>query len=857
MWNNEFLQKKTETAMKCEFSFAYSVTGIPVRFKYRIKFVGLARSDDCPHFLSNRQFRAEQQKLKMRDMSKCQNPNGCHKASKHILSTCRHCYCDDCYRALRREMYFTNTWVVCSMQCFHRSPENLAEKETHQNDTDCSHQSQSGNTQNVQGVRGHIGEAVSQHRQAPEPEPNRTAGSQTTMLSGFPRDIACQSWRGCTNTPEYCMPTCEHSFCASCYLQLAKDTDAFRCDAQSCRKIIQAHAVQRRPQWGNREERSPEERAECNESKHTTAQNVQISASERDAFFTTNTRGKSLVENNQLEANGNKQRETENGNRKTSNIKESTSETTCQYFKGCNNISKYLLPVCQHSFCGTCFERLPRGRDLVWCRELKCDQHIALLEVINKSDPDGGKTSNWNFNPQNNVDTEKEPRHKSVVVDCSGDAKCEKCHGEPRYVLSECGHTYCYTCYRTLDVSDKYENHGIIRVAKCGNMRCSKASPLMNIRELHGSGGQYNIEKNLSQSNSADTERTPPEPMEISGAYGGNKKINEPRRPTEILHIKGLPANGMSCYFNSVLQVLAQTPWLIDALRGCKQTTAPVTKILLDILNDINSRDETKLYDTVKEEKVDELRKLISQRDESFTKGQQNDCHSFLVCLLNAIKEEIPENPVAIFEGTMKNVFTYSTCDHREESEPQMFSSLLLPLEHDKFSVDDGLMSLQQKQEYENSSIPCSECSVAGKNYKDTVTTSRMVIDKIPKILVLQIARFKEQSGTQGYKWLEKINNRVYYDDQVEITDLCYMPVKGDRKMDKDVHIHSLFGVISHQGSLYDGHYIAYVKKDPRMKSRASQWYQCASEEIQLCETKTFPASRNAYLLFYEYCDFK
>lgn len=75
--------------------------------------------------------------------------------------------------------------------------------------------------------------------------------------------------------------------------------------------------------------------------------------------------------------------------------------------------------------------------------------------------------------------------------------------------------------------------------------------------------------------------------------------------------------------------------------------------------------------------------------------------------------------------------------------------------------------------------------------------------------------------------------------------------------MDKDVHIHSLFGVISHQGSLYDGHYIAYVKKDPRMKSRASQWYQCASEEIQLCETKTFPASRNAYLLFYEYCDFK
>ncbi|KAL5010145.1 hypothetical protein ScPMuIL_012450 [Solemya velum] len=145
------------------------------------------------------------QKLEMRDppnMPKCQNSEGCHKASKHTLYVCRHRYCDDCYRALQRKQFFTNTWVVCSMQCFRRNPEDLTENETDQNDTDCSHPSQSENTQNAQGVREHTGEEGSQHRQATELETNRTEGSQTTLLSGFPSGITCQSWTGFPNTSE-------------------------------------------------------------------------------------------------------------------------------------------------------------------------------------------------------------------------------------------------------------------------------------------------------------------------------------------------------------------------------------------------------------------------------------------------------------------------------------------------------------------------------------------------------------------------------------------------------------------------------------------------------------------------------
>lgn len=108
------------------------------------------------------------------------------------------------------------------------------------------------------------------------------------------------------------MPTCGHSFCAACYFQLAKDTDSFSCVALACGEKIQVHAVQRRRQCRNGKGQRYEEEAGCSEPKPTTTQNVQISASEIDAFFTTGTSGKSLVENNQLEANGYRQREADN-----------------------------------------------------------------------------------------------------------------------------------------------------------------------------------------------------------------------------------------------------------------------------------------------------------------------------------------------------------------------------------------------------------------------------------------------------------------------------------------------------------------------------------------------------------------
>ncbi|KAL5010829.1 hypothetical protein ScPMuIL_013134 [Solemya velum] len=57
---------------------------------------------------------------------------------------------------------------------------------------------------------------------------------------------------------------------------------------------------------------------------------------------------------------------------------------------------------------------------------------------------------------------------------------------------------------------------------------------------------------------------------------------------TDIVPMKGLPSSGMSCYFNCVLQVLAQTPGLTHALLECDGMRGPVRTALLEILLEIN-----------------------------------------------------------------------------------------------------------------------------------------------------------------------------------------------------------------------------------------------------------------------------
>lgn len=187
----------------------------------------------------------------------------------------------------------------------------------------------------------------------------------------------------------------------------------------------------------------------------------------------------------------------------------------------------------------------------------------------------------------------------------------------------------------------------------------------------------------------------------------------------------------MTCYANSIFQVLAQTPHFLEHLKVLvhkfnldKET---FTWRLLDVLNDINmalTNDYTfpKMHATVSTEKMRQLVGKIINSDYSFHIGRQNDSHSFLITVFNAIKSEITGNfrdgVLSLFEGTFVSKFKYFPCKHFDASETQMFSSLLIPVDDYDYTWDikDGIRTLLQEERFHNNELPCDRCIFANKD---------------------------------------------------------------------------------------------------------------------------------------------
>ncbi|XP_069140371.1 uncharacterized protein [Argopecten irradians] len=315
------------------------------------------------------------------------------------------------------------------------------------------------------------------------------------------------------------------------------------------------------------------------------------------------------------------------------------------------------------------------------------------------------------------------------------------------------------------------------------------------------------------------------------------KKVDNADRSDGNL-IRGLPnVHSSTCYISSLIQVLAQTPGFMNKLISSNQQSNHVADILIRLFVDINdmkqerSQTEESLYTLV----VD-LQDSMSKRDGCFSRGNQNDCHSLYLCLINALEEEI-EGSVSLFEGQIRHMFWYSTCDHVEKSSTECFRSLLLPVENSECSMEDGLEMLEEIITFDGAQVPCSICLD-----EETITYKQSVKETVPEILVLQLARFKQDE----YGNLYKHNGMVHYPTSLFLTVSCTQ--ESSEKVNYD-----LYGVICHEGDLEKGHYWCYVKKDGWNPDNIYLWHLCADSYVRRLEVmEEWPDSPFAYLLFYK-----
>lgn len=336
--------------------------------------------------------------------------------------------------------------------------------------------------------------------------------------------------------------------------------------------------------------------------------------------------------------------------------------------------------------------------------------------------------------------------------------------------------------------------------------------------------------------------------------------------------LTGLRNLGNTCYMNSILQCLCNTPHLAEYfhknyyqgdinrsnLLGHKGEVAEEFGIVMKAL-------WTGQYKYISPR---DFKTTIGRINDQFAGCNQQDSQEMLLFLMDGLHEDLnkadnrkrhkEENNdhlsdpqaadsawikhkqlnesiiVALFQGQFKSTVQCLTC-HKKSRTFEAFMHLSLPLpSSSKCSLQDCLKSFSKEEKLtDNNRVYCSNC----KTRRDS--TKKIEIWKLPPVLLVHLKRFSYEG-----RWKQKLQTHV--DFPLEYLDLSQYVI-GPKTFKK----YSLFGVSNHYGGLDGGHYTAYCKNALKQK-----WYKFDDQDVSEISVSSVKTSA-AYILFYTSLDFR
>ncbi|XP_043942308.1 ubiquitin carboxyl-terminal hydrolase 8 [Protopterus annectens] len=329
--------------------------------------------------------------------------------------------------------------------------------------------------------------------------------------------------------------------------------------------------------------------------------------------------------------------------------------------------------------------------------------------------------------------------------------------------------------------------------------------------------------------------------------------------------ITGLRNLGNTCYMNSVLQCLCNTPYLNDYF--CKNY----------YLEDINRNNILGHKGEVAEEFAVIMKSLwagqyryISPRDFKITIGKineqfagycQQDSQELLLFLMDGLHEDLNKADrkrykddddnlddlkaadaawrkhkhlnesiiVALFQGQFKSTVQCLTC-HTKSRTFEAFMYLSLPLAStSKCTLQDCLRLFSKEEKLtDNNKVHCSHC----KTRRDSL--KKIEIWKLPVILLVHLKRFSYEG-----RWRQKLQTFVDFPlENLDISQFVIGPKSNFKK-------YNLYAVSNHYGGLDGGHYTAFCKNAAKQR-----WYKFDDHEVFEMSVSSVKSTA-AYTLFY------
>ncbi|KAK8450572.1 hypothetical protein SEVIR_6G051400v4 [Setaria viridis] len=349
-----------------------------------------------------------------------------------------------------------------------------------------------------------------------------------------------------------------------------------------------------------------------------------------------------------------------------------------------------------------------------------------------------------------------------------------------------------------------------------------------------------------------------PQPLALEMVEGSH------RMSTNGNVIRGLPNLTNSCFFNVMLQCLLG----LDTLR-CKllahdvwrgSLSEPLQQLFIET-GALNSAQG--LLDP------SDLFKHTCMVFPRFGSKQHEDTHELLRQFLGRLHVEevktrnLPIDIVddvstiitSIFSGSLVTTVSAIGCAHGSTKHDSFLDISLAIPSRGCVSIED-CWTLLTEQSAMDEEWPCPDCTCEQKepvkrNEKGELISvkrnavQRMLIARPPQVLVVTLKRFTYCSSRS-----EKLKVDVRFKEMFDM-----QPFMENRSMEAN-SLYRLVGVVQHQGTLAQGHYVAYVRAN-KMGSQmnnngdSKSWYY-ASDENVLEASLDQVLSSEPYILFYE-----
>ena len=353
---------------------------------------------------------------------------------------------------------------------------------------------------------------------------------------------------------------------------------------------------------------------------------------------------------------------------------------------------------------------------------------------------------------------------------------------------------------------------------------------------------------------------------------------------------------GITCYMNSILHILQQTPVFVEYISQAKFNSSIIKKITLDSNDQIDESKEDKLKEFV----IFELfrlfktslenddstitpttfKNLIGTKNDMWNEYNHQDSQEFFNFLISQLEEEVGtktkfisgglnyhktsddltlsesiQNIIAtnswmkfqsreysplknLFDGLSTNNKRCMCCNSTNITfEPFLTLPITIPIKNKSdliksYSLDECLDYMVSEEQFDSDNK--MDCDMCGLKNK---SYSKTLLWKTPKVLVFHIKRFGAQK--------QKLTNNIIY----PITNLDLSKYFNPASPYKNLSKYDLFGVNLHQsfGGINSGHYTSMVKNMMNYN-----WYLYNdSNPLKHITTAKQLQNSNAYLLFY------